>query len=117
MPGETEERFQETYRFLAERIRPAFLHIFPYSKRPGTRAATLPGQVQESVKTARVERLEELCRELETEFRDANRGIREKVLWESDVKDGKMSGYTSNYIRVERPWDPTRVGTVEEVVL
>jgi len=117
LPGETEERFQETYRFLAERIRPAFLHIFPYSKRPGTRAATLPGQVQESVKTARVERLEELCRELETEFRDANRGIREKVLWESDVKDGKMSGYTSNYIRVERPWDPTRVGTVEEVVL
>ena len=117
LPGETEEHFEETYRFLADRIRPAFLHIFPYSRRNGTRAATMSDQVQDSIKTARVERLEALCRELEAEFIAANRGRKEKVLWESDEKDGVMSGYTGNYIRIERPFDPVRVGTIEEVTI
>ena len=117
LPGETEELFEETYRFLAERIRPAFLHIFPYSKRSGTRAAVMPDQVQDSVKTARVERLEALCRELEAEFIETNRGRTERVLWESDRKDGRMAGYTGNYIRIERPYDASRVGTIEEVTI
>ena len=117
LPGETEELFEETYRFLAERIRPAFLHIFPYSKRSGTRAAVMPDQVQDSVKTARVERLEALCRELEAEFIETNRGRKERVLWESDRKDGRMAGYTGNYIRIERPYDASRVGTIEEVTI
>jgi len=117
LPGETEELFEETYRFLAERIRPAFLHIFPYSKRSGTRAAVMPDQVQDSVKTARVERLEALCRELEAEFIETNRGRKELVLWESDRKDGRMAGYTGNYIRIERPYDASRVGTIEEVTI
>ena len=54
LPGETEELFLETYHFLKDRIKPAFLHVFPYSKRPGTRAAVMPDQVQDSVKTERV---------------------------------------------------------------
>ena len=117
LPGETDELFEETYRFLAERIRPAFLHIFPYSKRSGTRAAVMPDQVQDRIKTARVERLEALCRELEAEFIATNRGRKERVLWESDKKDGRMAGYTGNYIRIERPYDASRVGTIEEVTL
>ena len=117
LPGETEELFEETYRFLAERIRPAYLHIFPYSKRSGTRAAVMPDQVQDRIKTARVERLEALCRELEAEFIATNRGRKERVLWESDKKDGRMAGYTGNYIRIERPYDASRVGTIEEVTL
>ena len=117
LPGETDELFEETYRFLAERIRPAFLHIFPYSKRSGTRAAVMPDQVQDRIKTARVERLEALCRELEAEFIATNRGRKERVLWESDKKDGRMAGYTGNYIRIERPYDASRVGTIEEVTI
>ena len=117
LPGETEELFEETYRFLAERIRPAYLHIFPYSKRSGTRAAVMPDQVQDRIKTARVERLEALCRELEAEFIATNRGRKERVLWESDKKDGRMAGYTGNYIRIERPYDASRVGTIEEVTI
>ena len=117
LPGETEELFEETYRFLAERIRPAFLHIFPYSRRSGTRAAVMPDQVQDRIKTARVERLEALCRELEAEFIATNRGRKERVLWESDKKDGRMAGYTGNYIRIERPYDASRVGTIEEVTI
>ena len=117
LPGETEEKFMDTYRFLAERIRPAFIHIFPYSKRPGTRAASMPDQVPEPVKTERVARLETLCKELHDSFVARPKGKREQVLWESDRKDGKMAGYTGNYIRVERPFDPARVNTLEDIIL
>ena len=103
LPGETEELFQETYNFLKDRIKPAFLHVFPYSKRPGTRAAVMPDQVQDSVKTERVARLEALSADLHAAFVAANKGLPERVLWESSVKGGLMFGYTGNYIRVEKP--------------
>ncbi|MBR1509981.1 MAG: tRNA (N(6)-L-threonylcarbamoyladenosine(37)-C(2))-methylthiotransferase MtaB [Bacteroidales bacterium] len=117
LPGETEELFMETYNFLKERIRPAFIHVFPYSRRPGTRAATWKDQVQDSVKTERVARLEALCSELHSAFEAANKGISETVLWESSVKDGIMSGYTGNYIRVEKPYDAASVNQLETIVL
>ena len=117
LPGETEALFQETYDFLKNRVRPAFIHVFPYSKRPGTRAAEWKDQVQDSVKTARVARLEALCEELHSAFIAANKGLRETVLWESSVKNGIMGGYTGNYIRVERPYDPERVNSLETVTV
>ena len=117
LPGETEELFQETYNFLKERIRPAFIHVFPYSRRPGTRAAEWKDQVQDSLKTERVARLEELCAQLHQDFVSAHQGMRETVLWESSVKNGLMGGYTGNYIRVERPFDAARVNQLEEIVL
>jgi threonylcarbamoyladenosine tRNA methylthiotransferase MtaB len=117
LPGETEELFQETYHFLKDRIKPAFLHVFPYSKRPGTRAAVMPDQVQDSVKTERVARLEALSDELHAAFVAANKGLPERVLWESSVKGGMMFGYTGNYIRVEKPYDPALVNTLENIVI
>ena len=117
LPGETEELFLETLRFLEERIRPAYLHVFPYSKRPGTRAAVMPDQVPESVKTERVARLEALCTRLHEAFVAENKGLPETVLWESSVKDGLMAGYTGNYIRVEKPYDPALVNQLETIVL
>ena len=117
LPGETEELFLETYNFLKDRIKPAFLHVFPYSKRPGTRAAVMPDQVQDSVKTERVARLEALSDDLHAAFVAANKGLPERVLWESSVKDGMMSGYTGNYIRVEKPYDPALVNTLEDIVI
>ena len=117
LPGETEELFLETFRFLEERIRPAYLHVFPYSKRPGTRAAVMPDQVPESVKTERVARLEALCARLHEAFVAENKGLPETVLWESSVKDGLMAGYTGNYIRVEKPYDPALVNQLETSVL
>ena len=117
LPGETEELFQETYNFLKERIRPAFIHVFPYSRRPGTRAAEWKDQVQDSIKTERVAKLEALCEELHTAFVAANKGLRETVLWESSVKNGLMSGYTGNYIRIEQPVNPDKFNTLEDIVL
>ena len=116
LPGETEELFRRSLGFL-EGIRPAFIHVFPYSRRPGTPAAAMPGQVPEAEKHRRVAVVEELCARLHAEFIDANRGVREKVLFESTDRDGLMEGYTGNYIRVSRPFDPSLVGQLVEVVL
>ena len=117
LPGETEELFMETYNFLKDRIKPAYLHVFPYSKRPGTRAAAMPDQVQDSLKTERVARLEALCEDLHAAFVAANRGLPERVLWESSVKGGLMFGYTGNYIRVEKPYDPALVNQLEDIII
>ena len=117
LPGETDELFEETYSFLRDRVKPAFIHVFPYSRRPGTVAAGWKDQVKDSLKTERVARLETLCGELHSEFVAKNRGRRSQVLWESDVKDGMMGGYTGNYIRVERPYDPALVNMVEDITI
>lgn len=117
LPGETDELFQETYDFLKNRIRPAFIHIFPYSRRAGTRSAMRKDQVQDCVKTKRVEMLEGLCRSLNEEFIDSQKGVKENVLFEESCTDGKMSGYTGNYIRVERNWDESLAGKLVEVTL
>lgn len=117
LPGETDELFMETYNFLKDRIRPAFIHIFPYSKRQGTRSALRKDQVQDCVKTKRVEMLENLCRELHDEFTASQKGVKERVLFEDSCHDGMMGGYTGNYIRVERPWDPGLACKIVEVTL
>ena len=117
LPGETDELFLETYNFLKDRIKPAFIHIFPYSRRAGTRSAARKDQVQDCVKTKRVAMLEELCKTLNEEFIASQKGVREQVLFEKDNNDGVMSGYTGNYIKVDRPWDPTLAGKIVEVTL
>lgn len=117
LPGETDELFLETYNFLKNRIKPAFIHIFPYSRRAGTRSAARKDQVQDCVKTKRVAMLEELCKTLNEDFIASQKGVREHVLFEEDNNDGVMSGYTGNYIKVDRPWDPTLAGKIVEVTL
>ncbi len=116
-PGETDGLFEETYKFLKDRIRPAFIHIFPYSRRAGTPAAVRRDQVQDSVKTERVARLEELCSDLHREFVGSCLGDTAQVLFESADKKGKMCGYTENYIKVWADYDPSLIGRTSEVVL
>ncbi len=116
-PGETDELFMETYNFLKDVVKPAFIHIFPYSRRAGTPAAERKNQVQDSVKTRRVQMLEELCARLHEEFLESNRGVAEKVLFESTDKKGMMEGYTGNYIRISRPYDPGLIGKIADIVI
>ena len=116
-PGETDELFEETYTFLRDTIKPAFIHIFPYSRRTGTPAATRKDQIQDSVKTERVNRLEALCKELNDAFIARNKGTKGEVLFESSVKGGHMFGYTGNYIRVERPYEADKVGTIVKLTI
>ncbi len=117
LPGETDELFEQSYNFLVEKIQPAFIHIFPYSQRNGTKASLMPDQVQDSKKKERVKRLEEVCEKLNSSFVAANKGLKEEVLWESSQKNGKMFGYTRNYIRIEDDFDPKKVGTIEQIII
>lgn len=117
LPGETDELFEETVSFLRDRIKPSFIHVFPYSRRPGTRAADWPGQLTAKVKAERVSVLESLSEELHARFVEACRGVREKVLWESADKDGLMYGYTGNYIRLSRPYDKALSGQITDVTI
>lgn len=116
-PGETDELFMETYSFLRDVIKPAFIHIFPYSRRAGTPAAGRKDQVQDCVKTKRVQMLEELCRELHEDFVRSNKGVKEKVLFESTDRKGMMEGYTGNYIRISRPYEAELIGKIVDVII
>lgn len=116
-PGETDEMFETTRRFLEERIRPAFIHIFPYSRRAGTVAAERKDQVRDSVKTDRVAVLEELCSRLNDEFIAGCSGLEANVLFESSDRKGMMYGYTENYIQVARPYNASLVGKICKVRL
>ena len=116
-PGETDELFMETYTFLRDVVRPAFIHIFPYSRRAGTPAAERKDQVQDCKKTLRVQMLEELSVQLHAEFLEANKGVAEKVLFESTDRKGMMEGYTGNYIRIAQPYDPALIGKIVDVTI
>ena len=116
-PGETDELFMETYTFLRDVIRPAFIHIFPYSRRAGTPAAERKDQVQDCLKTKRVQMLEDLCSQLHEEFIQSNKGVAEKVLFESTDRKGMMEGYTGNYIRISQPYDPELIGKIIDVTI
>lgn len=101
-PGETDAEAAETVAF-ARRMGYAKMHIFPYSPRAGTVAATMPGQVPEPVKKERGERLRLLSDELSRNWRQQFVGEERPVLWESseNTADATVwSGLTDNYIRV-----------------
>ena len=114
-PGESEDEFASEVSFLKE-IRPAFLHIFPYSRRKGTLADKMDGHLPESVKTERVKVLEALSDALHEEYRLRFVGTRQKVLFEGRVKGGLMGGYTGNYLRVERPYVAEQIGQIVSVI-
>jgi threonylcarbamoyladenosine tRNA methylthiotransferase MtaB len=115
-PGETEADFRTTYDFLA-RLEPAFLHIFPFSERPGTPAVDLPGKVPPSVATQRVAELEGLCERLHGAFCARAEGTEDTVLFESTRRDGMMFGFTGSYRRVKVPYDRSKVNAVCRVKL
>lgn len=116
LPGESEELFEKSLAYI-KGLKPAFIHVFPYSRRPGTPAAQMEGQVSEQEKKRRVERMEQLCMELHESFVNSQKGKKALVLFESKEKNGQMSGYSGNYIRVSREYDPDLVGKIVEVVI
>ncbi len=98
-PGETEEEFNETYKYLSK-IRFAKLHVFKYSPRKGTVAAKMKNQIDSAVKEKRSHKLIELSNECEIEFLDRYIGKKVKVLFEK--QDGKcIKGHTTNYLVVK----------------
>ncbi|MBR6815005.1 MAG: tRNA (N(6)-L-threonylcarbamoyladenosine(37)-C(2))-methylthiotransferase MtaB [Alistipes sp.] len=115
-PGETEENFRQTYDLLA-RLKPSFLHIFPFSERPGTPAVDMPDKVPSYISSQRVEHLEELCEELHHDFCAKYQGEEAEVLFESTMRGGMMYGYTGNYVRVKVPYDKRYINQICRVKL
>jgi threonylcarbamoyladenosine tRNA methylthiotransferase MtaB len=97
-PGESEKEFAESYRF-CERMGFAGLHVFPYSARPGTKAARMTDKVGDSEKKRRCQLMLDLARRVSWSFRERFVGQSMNVLWEGN-KDGISFGLTDNYMRV-----------------
>lgn len=110
-PGETDEDFEQTYNFL-EGINPAFLHIFPYSERANTPAIEITGKVSPEQKHQRVHRLEQLSSRLHAAFHKQYIGTEALILVESSRRDGKMFGYTENYIKVEMMYNKALINMI-----
>jgi threonylcarbamoyladenosine tRNA methylthiotransferase MtaB len=115
-PGETEADFLETYHFLNE-LPVSYLHVFPYSERANTLAPTLKGRVPERVRTERTTQLRSLSEKKKRFFYEQHAGFETDVLFEDDITDGRVEGYTPNYIRVAAKYDPLLVGEVRPLRL
>ena len=98
-PGETEEEFQETLDFVSK-IKFTKVHVFPYSRRNGTKADTMPNQIPENIKKERVKRLIDLSNKLEKEYLDLFLNQEVEVLIEEEYPDYSL-GHTGNYLKVK----------------
>ncbi len=97
-PGETDEDFEECYKF-AEEIKFYMMHVFKYSPRKGTPAAKRDDQIDGNIKEERSNRLIELSSKLQNEYNEMYVGKEVKVLIE-ELEDGYFKGHTTNYIEV-----------------
>lgn len=115
-PGETEELFLETYNFLNE-LPVSYLHVFTYSERANTRAEEMDGVVPMAVRNERSKMLRILSEKKRRKFYEENLGQTYKVLFEEDVEEGRMHGFTENYIRVVAKYDPLLLNELKMVTL
>ena len=115
-PGETEEKFLETYKFLSE-LPISYLHVFTYSERDNTEAVEMEGVVPISERKKRNKMLRILSEKKKMAFYQSQIGKTLPVLWEHEEKNGMMFGFTDNYVRVQKPYDPASINRVEIVKL
>ncbi|WGD34964.1 tRNA (N(6)-L-threonylcarbamoyladenosine(37)-C(2))-methylthiotransferase MtaB [Olleya sp. YS] len=115
-PGETDEHFLETYNFLSN-LDISYLHVFTYSERANTAAASLEGVVPKNIRSKRSKMLRGLSAKKRRAFYESQIGSTRKVLFESENKEGYIHGFTDNYVKVKAPWNPELVNTLYEVLL
>ena len=104
-PGETEAEFAETLDFVRA-ARFARIHVFPYSRRSGTAADRMDGQIPEAVKHDRAQKLIALGNQLEREYVSSMVNTVQTVLFEQPAGEGLAEGYTGEYVRVRAPAQP-----------
>jgi len=115
-PGETDEHFLETYRFLND-LDISYLHVFTYSERDNTEAALMDGIVPANVRAKRSKMLRGLSVKKRRAFYESQLGTNRTVLFESENKEGYIHGFTENYVKVKTPWNPELVNTLHEINL
>lgn len=116
-PGEGEAEFLDTYQFLNQ-LEVSYLHVFPFSERANTLAPEFAGRVYPHLRAERSEALRQLSEKKRRFFYAQHLGTSRSVLWEeAPTPDGKMTGFTDNYIKATAPYDPLLVNELQMVVL
>jgi threonylcarbamoyladenosine tRNA methylthiotransferase MtaB len=115
-PGETDDDFLETYQFL-NALDISYLHVFTYSERASTPASEMPESVPHAKRAERSKMLHILSDKKRRKFYEENLGRDARVLFENDIEDGMMHGFTENYIRVVAQYDPVLVNEIVPVSL
>ena len=115
-PGETEALFLETFNFL-NTLDISYLHVFTYSERPNTLAASMQNAVPKAIRTKRSKLLRGLSVKKRRAFYESQLGSIRTVLFEGENKSGYIHGFTENYVKVKTPWNPTLVNTLHEIEL
>ena len=115
-PGETEEEFLKTYAFLVD-LDISYLHVFSYSERPNTAAASMGNIVSKHVRAKRSKMLRGLSVKKRHHFYTSQLGTSRVVLFEGENKMGYITGFTDNYVKVRMPWDPSLVNTLHNAEL
>jgi len=115
-PGETDEHFLETYNFLVD-LDISYLHVFTYSERDNTEAATMENAVPMNIRNKRSKMLRGLSVKKRRAFYENQIGSNRTVLFENENKEGYIYGFTENYVKVKTPWNPELVNTLHKVQL
>jgi len=115
-PGETEEHFMETHNFLLN-LPVSYLHVFTYSERPDTKAASMEGHIAVETRRLRTNILRNLSEKKRAAFYASMQGEEVEVIFEHENDNGLMKGFTSNYIRVEHPYQEEFVNKMAAVRL
>jgi threonylcarbamoyladenosine tRNA methylthiotransferase MtaB len=115
-PGETNSDFLETYEFINQ-LDVSYLHVFTYSERENTLAAALSGSVPKNIRAERSRMLHILSEKKRRKFYEQNLSNEAEVLFENDIEDGMMHGFTGNYIRVTARYDPLVVNEFKKIIL
>ena len=113
-PGETEEDHRETLEFI-KKCAFESMHIFPYSRRPGTPADSMPGQVENAVKARRAHEAQEIARQMHQDFLRSCLGRSLPVLFETR-EDGLWSGHSDSYVLISAPGENLR-GQIRSVLI
>mgnify|MGYP002795142121 CR=1 FL=1 len=113
---ETDEYFRESYNFLNE-LDISYLHVFTYSERDNTPAATMQDVVPTKVRKKRSKMLRGLSAKKRRAFYESQIGKEFTVLFEGENKEGYIHGFTENYVKIKAPWDPELVNTLHQVKL
>ena len=115
-PGETDELFLETYHFLNE-LDISYLHVFTYSERENTPAATMEGVVPLNVRKKRSKMLRGLSVKKRRAFYESQLNTEHSVLFEGENKKGFIHGFTENYVKVKVHWNPELINTTHAISL
>ena len=115
-PGETEEDFLTSYRFLAD-LDISYLHVFTYSERPNTEALAIEQVIPQAIRNKRSKMLRALSVKKRRAFYESQLGKSFTVLFEGENNKGYCTGFTENYVKVRSAWNPELVNTLKEIIL